>query len=144
MIKSTKTRARVTGAQQAGPDHQVVAVRGGAARYRREPCDGCPWRVDQTGGFPPEAFCHSANTAYDMAQETFGCHESGIGKPAICAGFLLRGAVHNLAVRLALVRGAIDPAAVGDGGHALHDSYRAMAVANGVLPDDPALARCLD
>jgi hypothetical protein len=31
---------------------------------------------------------------------------------------------------------------VHDGGHDLHDSYRDMAVANGVDPDDPALGRC--
>ena len=33
---------------------------------------------------------------------------------------------------------------VGDGGHALHANYRAMAVANGVPPGDPALAKCRD
>jgi hypothetical protein len=138
-----KSRARITGKRPAGPDHQVLQVVGGPGVYRREPCGGCPWRVDQTGAFPAEAFRHSANTAHNMAQETFACHESGAGKPAICAGFLLRGAVHNLMVRLKFVKGELRDD-VRDGGHALHANYRAMAVANGVPPDDPALAECRD
>lgn len=139
---STSTRARVTQRRLAGADHQVVTViseQGGA--YRREPCSGCPWRIDQTGVFPAEAFRHSARTAYDMATNSFACHESGVSKPAKCAGFLLRGADHNLQIRLARIKGAIADD-VHDGGHALHESYRAMAVANGVDPEDPALAPC--
>lgn len=133
---------RVTGVKAAGSDHQVVTVEGGSGGYRREPCGGCPWRVDQTGQFPAEAFCHSASTAYDMAAHTFACHESGKDKPAICAGFLLRGAYHNMSVRLKVINGSIDIATVSDGGHELHESYRDMAEANGVEPDDPALRRC--
>jgi hypothetical protein len=138
-----KSRARITGKRPAGPDHQVVSVEGGAGLYRREPCGGCPWRIDQIGAFPADAFRHTANTAYDMAKETFACHESGVDKPAICAGFLLRGALHNLSVRLKCARGQLGDD-VRDGGHALHANYRAMAVANGVPPDDPALAKCRD
>jgi hypothetical protein len=63
------------------------------------------WRVDANGEFPAEAFRHSASTAYDMAQHTFACHESGSKKPATSAGFLLRGADHNLAVRLGFMTG---------------------------------------
>jgi hypothetical protein len=33
---------------------------------------------------------------------------------------------------------------VEDGGHELHESYRAMAIANGVAADDPVLAACRD
>jgi hypothetical protein len=138
-----KSRARITGERPAGPDHQVLRVEGGASVYRREPCGGCPWRIDQIGAFPAEAFRHTANTAYDMARETFACHESGADKPAICAGFLLRGAVHNLSVRLKWSGGQLGDD-VSDGGHVLHANYRAMAVANGVPPDDPALAKCRD
>jgi hypothetical protein len=136
-------RARVTQRRAAGAGHQVVQVEGGAPLYRREPCAGCPWRLDQTGAFPPEAFRHSANTAYDAALETFACHESGLEKPAICAGFLLRGAVYNLSVRLQFALGNLRRD-IGDGGHALFENYRAMAIANGVSPGDPALARCRD
>lgn len=122
----------------AGPDHQVVQISGGKGSYRREPCAGCPWRTDQTGSFPAEAFRVSASTAYDAAFETFACHESASAKPAICAGFLLRNSVHNIGARLKGIAG-------GPGCHSdvdLFDSYRAMAIANGVAPDDPILAEC--
>jgi hypothetical protein len=49
---------------------------------------------------------------------------------------------HNLALRLKCSRGIVDPRLVDDGGHALHEDYRTMAIANGVEPDDPALAPC--
>lgn len=127
--------------RQAGKDHQVVTVEGGRGAYRRKPCSDCPWRIDAVGEFPAEAFRHSAGTAYDMARETFACHQSGTRKPSICAGFLLRGATHNKSVRLGLITGRIKND-VCDGGHELHESYRAMAVANGIDPDDPVLWPC--
>lgn len=131
------------GENARGEQHQVVSVEGGASRsFRCQPCSDCPWRLDATGEFPPDAFRRSARTAYDMATEVFACHQSGVAKPAACAGFLLRGAHHNLAIRLRRMRGeCLD---VDDGGHELHDSYRAMAIANGVPPDDPALGPCRD
>jgi hypothetical protein len=109
-------------------------------RVRSHPCATCPWRKDaETGVFPPEVFRHSARTAYDLSTSVFSCHMSGAEKPATCAGFLLRGASDNLSVRmrqcsedLSGVHTTVD----------LYDSYRDMAVANGVHPDDPALARC--
>lgn len=125
----------------AGEDHAVVTVRGGdAAGYMRKPCDGCPWRTDTVGTFPAEAFVHSAPTAYDMAQAVFACHESGVEVGKTCAGFLLRGADHNLAVRLKTMQGAIGDDVRCD--VPLHDSYRAMAIANGVDPDHPAIEQC--
>lgn len=128
--------------RMAGDDHCVVSVRSkGGAAYRKTPCAQCPWRVDATGVFPPEAFCHSAATAYDMSDRVFACHESGIEHGKACAGFLLRNADNNLAVRLRRIKGEIG-SDVSDGGHLLHPSYRAMAVANGVAPDDPALRLC--
>ncbi|WP_232457312.1 DUF6283 family protein [Burkholderia ubonensis] len=95
----------ITRTRAAGPDHQVVTVEGGKGSYRRKPCAKCPWRVDATGEFPADAFRHSAETAYDMATHTFACHEAGARKPALCAGFLLRGADHNLSVRLKMIQG---------------------------------------
>lgn len=136
-----RKKTKVHQVKPAGQDHQVVTVSSDTKAYRRTPCGGCPWRVDQTGEFPAEAFRHSATTAYDMAQNRFSCHESGAKKPATCAGFLLRGADHNLAIRLDYMRGHIG-ADVNDGGHELHPSYRAMAEANGVPADDPALEAC--
>lgn len=133
--------ARIVAIRPADENNQVVTTVGGSGGYRKTPCGGCPWRTDQTGQFPAEAFRHSAGTAYDMAQTTFGCHESGSKKPATCAGFLLRGADHNFKVRIGYAAGRFKND-VSDGGHELHDSYRAMAAANGVPPDDPAIEKC--
>jgi hypothetical protein len=136
------TTPRITRRRPADAANQVVTVEGGAGHYRRSPCGGCPWRVDQTGSFPAEAFRHSAETAYDLSSHMFACHEAGTEKPMTCAGFLLRGADHNMAVRLRAANGQIDMGAVHDGGHELHDGYTAMAVANGCDPDDYELRRC--
>lgn len=146
-MQSARSRKRgkpeVVQIRPAGDDHQVVTVVGGKGTYRRAPCSDCPWRKDATGIFPAEAFRHSANTAYDMSEHAFACHQSGTEKPATCAGFLLRGAAHNLSVRLAYMQGRIQDD-VTDGGCELHESYRSMAVANGVAPDDPILVECRD
>ena len=142
MRKTTITNISPAGLNENGQDHQVVTVAGEGGGHRRQPCSNCPWRVDAVGEFPAEAFRHSAHTAYDMAQELFACHQSGSRKPATCAGFLLRGADHNMSVRIKLIQGQrLD---VEDGGHELHESYRAMAIANGVHRDDPVLAQCRD
>lgn len=139
----TRKKAVVTRIRPADERHQVVTVEGGQGSYRREPCPGCPWKIANTGTFPAEAFRHSAATAYDMAEHTFGCHESGTEKPATCAGFLLQGADHNLSVRMKLLTGKMQ-CDVSDGGHELHANYRAMAIANGVAADDPVLVPCRD
>ena len=137
-------RPQVARVRPAGDAHEVVTVTGGTGGYRRRPCSSCPWRVDQTGLFPPEAFAHSAETAYDLAGNTFGCHAAGTDRVVTCAGFLLRGAGHNLAVRVGCARGTINPAQITDGGYELHRGYSAMAVANGLHPDHPRLAPCRD
>lgn len=142
--ETASTNARTIAVKPAGPDHQVVTVTSSGDRaYRRTPCAECPWREDATGEFPAEAFLHSASTAYDMATNVFACHDSGSRRPAVCAGFLLRGSDHNLAVRLSALRGS-PMTDVSDAGHALHANYRAMAIANGVDPDDPILKPCRD
>lgn len=109
--------------------------------YRRTPCAGCPWRVENGGSIPSEAFRHSANTAYDLSQHVFACHESGVKAGQTCAGFLLRGADHNMLVRGGYLTGKFKNDVSG-GGADLHDSYRGMAVANCMPPDDPVLALC--
>jgi hypothetical protein len=127
----------------AGPDHAVDTVEGTPFRYMRKPCQECPWRLDsRIGEFPTEAYRISANTAEDMASHTFACHMAGKEHGSTCAGFLLRNADSNLSVRLAMFRGDYDPRKINDGGAELFESYRAMAEANGVSADDPALAKC--
>lgn len=141
MTKKTPRWAFVVETRAAGAEHQVVSVLSNHKSYRRKPCSDCPWRVDATGVFPAEAFRHSARTAYDMSNHVFTCHQSGVERPATCAGFLLRGADHNLAARLGYISGRYR-ADVTDAGVELHQSYADMAVANGVAPDDPSLKRC--
>lgn len=138
MTQARKTR--ITAVRPAGAAHQVLTVEGGGKGHCTRPCADCPWRKDATGEFPPEAFRHSASTAYDMAANTFACHQAGAEQPRVCAGFLLRGAHHNLSVRLGWIQGKYRD--VSDGGHELHEDYRAMAIANGVDPDDEVLAPC--
>ncbi|NUB11622.1 hypothetical protein GAY28_02195 [Azospirillum brasilense] len=140
---TTSTILRI---RPADENHQVVTVESpkGHVAYRKEPCPHCPWRKDQpTGRFPADAFRHSAETAHDMSTHRFGCHMSGTSQPETCAGFLLSGAQHNLAVRLDLMRGQIDMDEV-TSAVPLYESYREMAVANGVPAGDPALALCRD
>lgn len=132
--------AKVTNIRPADENNQVVTVEGAGERWRQTPCSDCPWRKDAVGAFPAEAFRHSAHTADDMSTHKFGCHQSGTKKPATCAGFLLRGADHNMAVRLARMRGLMMN--VDANGVDLFDDYVDMAVANGVDPDDPSLTSC--
>lgn len=144
MTSTRRKRPKITDRRVAGPDHEVITLVGEAAsyNYRRSPCPTCPWRVDAVGIFPAEAFKHSAGVAYDCATHTFACHESGRKAPATCAGFLLRNARNNLAVRMKLARDLIDYDQIQDGGVELFESYRAMAIANGVDPADPVLQAC--
>lgn len=140
--RKPRRKAKVTQTRLADENNAVLTVEGGEFAYRRQPCGGCPFRVDQTGAFPAEAFRHSAATAYDSAMSTFSCHEAGSGKPQVCAGFLVCNSDHNLRVRLAVMQGEINLDEVHDGGLELHEDYRAMAVANGVPEDDPVIAPC--
>lgn len=112
-------------------------------RHAVRPCSECPWRRDvPTGHFPPERFRALAPTAYDLAPTLFACHQSADRRTIACAGFLLRGAEHNLAVRLGMMQGRLEVDAVDAAGLDLFASYREMAEANGVAPNDPALAPC--
>lgn len=137
-------KARVINRARAGDSHNVVTVEseGENHRYRRAPCAECPWRRDaKVGAFPAEAFRLSARTAYDMGKSSFACHMVPKSQPATCAGFLLRGATHSQQVRIAQAMGRLDLSKV-KSDVALYDSYRAMAEANGVDPQDPVLQPC--
>lgn len=136
----SRCKAEVVSRTSADWNHEVVTVQaGGDKKYMREPCPDCPWRIDAVGEFPAEAFKISAHTAYDMAQNSFGCHASGTKSPKTCAGFLLKGSTHNLGVRLKLMSGHYDLSKVSDGGHELFSNYKEMAIANGVAEDDECL-----
>lgn len=110
--------------------------------YPKKPCSECPWRRDvPVGRFDPDRYKSLASTAQDMSCILFSCHKSVEGKDAVCAGFILR-TVHNLTLRIAHSRGDIKKDSVSDGGYSLFDTFRDMAVANGVHPGDPALKNC--
>lgn len=139
--------SRIVGRRMAGNAHAVLSVVGGGAGFRRRPCGDCPWRRDAVGGFPAEAFIHSANTAMasiasaddiDGATHAFACHQSGADKPATCAGYILR-AQDTISWRMNVVTGQFDPREVSDGGIPLWPGYYEMAVANGVDPEHEAL-----
>lgn len=123
--------------------HAVITVKGGEGSHCRVPCPECPWRRENAGSFPAEAFRISAPTAYDLADRTFACHMAGVERPMTCAGALLStGADHNMQVRLLLMRGDFSWDDVSSGGADLFADYRAMAEANGVDPADPVLRPC--
>ena len=142
--------SQITERTLADADHAVVTVTDGGNRYRREPCPDCPWRIDSVGVFPAEAFRLAANAGlesletsiHDLSAGTrnFGCHSSGPGKTATCAGYILKGQ-GSIGWRLALATGKFDPAKVRSE-VPLFCSYFDMAVANGVPADDPALDGC--
>lgn len=136
-----RSEVSITNVRPAGANDQVVTLTGGSGAYRRKPCGPCPWVEENAGDFPAEAFVHSAGTAYDLSTHRFACHESGVGNPATCAGFLLRGADHNLSVRMDRMHGRIQND-VQEDGRALFEGYREMALAHGVDPDHPALKGC--
>lgn len=111
-------------------------------RAPARPCDECPWRTDvETGRFPPERFRRMAHTAADMDPGLFQCHRTTAKRPLVCAGFLERGADHNLTVRLAYIKGRLE-IVDRSGGIPLYEGYREMAVANGVDPTDASLEQC--
>lgn len=137
-----RNKAKIVKTSPADQNNQVLTVVGGSGLYRRKPCGGCPFKCENRGSFPAEAFRISASTSYDMAQNTFACHEQGTDKPAICAGFLLVAADNNMSVRIGIMRKKIDMRQVHDDGNELYESYHHMAVDNGVDPEDPVLKEC--
>lgn len=138
----TRSGKTVVDVRMAGEDHAVLTVTGKGSECMKKPCPTCPWRKDAVGIFPASAFKHSAATSFDMAENVFACHQSGADKGHLCAGFMLRGADNNLTVRIGIATGRLDMRKISDGGVELFDSYRDMAVANGVPPDDPAIEHC--
>lgn len=137
-----KRKGRIVAQKIVSADFAVTTVNMTNGGFRKQPCKECPWRKDiATHVFPEEAFRTSANTACDASTHIFGCHMSSTESPVACAGFLLRNADNNVAVRIATAFGRFDPADVSSS-FPLYDSYRDMAIANGVAPDDPSLSDC--
>lgn len=139
--RQRRKTAKIVRTKIADKLHVVHTVEG-TTGYCLSPCSECPWRISNTGSFPAEAFRISANTAEDQSFSQFGCHMAGVDKGMICAGFLHKGADNNIGTRLAMMAGAYNPTHLRGHRIKLHASYRAMAIANGVTPDDPAITNC--
>ncbi len=146
MSEAKKSReVQIENTVECSEEYGVTTLRtSGSERYihQKTPCAQCPWRMDvPTGVFPAKAFRTSAPTSYDASMRTFSCHMAGFAA-STCAGFLLRHSDHNVAVRISQATGRIDLKQLSDGGFPIYRSYREMAVANGVDPEDPVLAEC--
>lgn len=145
MFEGIDKAARITFRRPAGSGHRVLTIEGGGDSFRREPCAQCPWRKDAVGVFPTEAFRHSGETGTKVGQagepRMFACHANGSEKPAACAGYILASR-DTIGWQAAVRTRRFDPAKVHSAGLDLFPGYFEMAVANGVAPDDPAIAGC--
>jgi hypothetical protein len=138
--------SKVIGRKMAGPDHAVVTISQppdvGNETHMRSPCAECPWRRANAGSFLAKAFEISTVTATDASTHLFACHMAGKDEPKTCAGFLLsETAVDNLGVRLGRMMGRFE-ALSGDPDE-LFQTYKQMAVANGVAPNAVCLRGCV-
>jgi hypothetical protein len=103
-------------------------------------CGECPWlRSSPVGRFPVERYEALADTCKPgWLRPVFACHKTpeGDGTRA-CAGMLLVVGTDSNAVRLAIIKGALNLKAVSATGP-LYDSFIEMAQANGCDPLDDA------
>lgn len=103
-------------------------------------CAECPWRRDvPTGKFPPERYIALADTcAPGGLAPVFACHMTPDGGERACAGMLAACGMDSNRVRLAVAFGLWKPGEAEAAGP-LFASFPAMAEANGVPADHPAL-----
>lgn len=89
----------------------------------RRPCTECPWRKDVAPGqFAPENYLRLAQTGYGkvgaeapLDATWFACHKSNQDEEFHCAGWLAAVGYEHLGVRLAVVHGVVDAAALDPG-----------------------------
>ena len=137
LSKSKQVSKEIIDYRLADENHAVVTVVGEGS-YRKTPCLECPWRKENAGSFPAEAFRLSASTSTDIARHTFACHMAGATSPKTCAGFIMSASAQdNFAMRIAWAKGEMRDC-VPDGAD-LFETYRQMAVANGVGPREKVL-----
>jgi len=95
-------------------------------------CDECPWRKDvPPGRFPKERFIALRVSVKQGFFPLFACHKSPEEAPCACAGYLMVEGENNFFVRLAVIEGRFDPKKL-EVTAPLYESYREMALANGV------------
>lgn len=102
---------------------------------RSETCTECPWRRDvAVGHFPPERYVSLRRTCEQGFNNVFACHQTAEGHETVCVGYLMVDGLNNFRVRLAVIQGQYDPKMLKATGP-LYESFREMAVANGVVWD---------
>ncbi len=102
----------------------------------RRPCPSCPWRVDQTAAAIPnfslelaEGLAATCPDERGMGPEfgaaQFACHQSRDGAEVVCAGWLAVAGHAHPGVRLDVLRGTVDHAALspGEDWPELHQSF---------------------
>jgi hypothetical protein len=99
-------------------------------------CSACPWRKDvPVGVFPPERFIALAATVKQDFGPVFACHKTTEGQDSACVGYLLTEGTENFNVRIASIRGALDMKKL-KSEYPLYATFKEMALANGVAPED--------
>ncbi|MFD9668384.1 DUF6283 family protein [Rhodococcus sp. NPDC059968] len=106
--------------EKASPAPAVASCeRPSGLPHRRYPCADCPWRRDVAPGiFGRERFDELASTSGRPGHEAavdaamFACHKSAEGEEEACAGWLAVAGIEHLGVRLSVIRGRLDPAAL--------------------------------
>ncbi|MPQ56246.1 DUF6283 family protein [Duganella sp. FT27W] len=101
------------------------------------PCPSCPWRTDQTAADIPNFDLEKAEGLAktcpnergfgpDFDASLFACHKSKEGAEIACAGWLAAVGGRHPQVRLAVMRGQLDPErlAPGKAWPELHDNYQ--------------------
>jgi hypothetical protein len=102
-----------------------------------KPCASCPWRRAATAEDIPNFDLDLAEKLADTCPDhrgmgpdfgasMFACHQSRPGEEFACAGWLAKVGHSHPAVRLAVVFGRLDPAALEPGADwpELHDDYQ--------------------
>jgi hypothetical protein len=100
------------------------------------PCLSCPWRRDATADDIPnfdmalaeglaDTCPNHRNMGPDFGASIFACHQSKVGGEFACAGWLATVGHRHPAVRLAILSGRLDAAALetGQGWPDLHENY---------------------
>jgi hypothetical protein len=113
--------------------------------HRRYPCDGCPWRTDNTGvrktysnlAEYAEGTCGCPGDEAPFGAEMFACHQSRTNPAELCAGWLAVAGYRHLTVRFAIVSGHLPGSTLTPGGGwpGLFPSLGAMLAAQEGLID---------
>ena len=101
----------------------------------KKPCDNCPWRRDAPVGYwDPEHFRDIWRNCQDDGMSLMLCHKSRLDEDikVPCAGAILVLGFASIGIRIATMRGTIDPAEYGADGLELYSTFAEMLEANGI------------